>query len=257
MNLITSKMDVICARETECWNGLSYACHKVGVERGFTVVCLSFHVRDWILSQDSDCYKRAWCATYSRAGLIREQALASWLEERTRRRERGFPVMFILDLIDYDVEGVSSVSHSVALFWSGGKLLLVNPHGHEAKNNFEYECAWTRTRTKRVRLRNALDLVIIAPLAAYIHSKEPALWEPTPEHNYWGKCLQEDDEVGICYAFPILLANIWDPVSQTTPDSIVEAMQRRYPDEPCQSAVLALEGDMPTIQKTMRSAIHF
>ena len=257
MNFITRAMDNIRARETECWNGISYACHKVGIERGFDVVCMSFHVRDWILGQDRNCCKHAWCATYTRSGLLKEEALVSWLVRRREKREQGRPVMFILDLIDYDVEGVASVSHSACLFWSGGRLMFVNPHGTDSEDNREYECAWTRTRTKRVSLKEALDRKIVGALAAYIDSYEPANWGPTRDHNYWGECLQADDEIGICYAFPILLANVWEPLIHDAPDCVVAAMRLRYPGEPSQAAAGALEGAITQIQKTMRSAIHF
>ena len=238
------EMDGILARESECWNGISAACSVVGRDRGFDVVCVSFHVADWICKQDHECASRAWVARYRRghrlvAGTFSEYLAAS----------RGGPTLFILDLVDYLLDEREWVSHCALMFMNEGRLVFINPHGCDSLDYQEYDYIATKSRIGSKQLRTHVDELVVTCLVEYMRRFMPVEWKAGGRHNYLGKCLQEDDDIGICFSFPILFALSWNPSSAMTAEEIVEEMLSEFQGPPEVEARRALQPYMGQLRK--------
>ncbi len=238
------EMDSILARESECWNGISAACSVIGRDRGFDVVCLSFHVADWICKQDKECASRAWVARYRRGHRLVENTLGEYLASSS-----GGPTLFILDLVDYILEEREWVSHCALMFMNKGRLVFINPHGRDSLDYTEYDYIATKSRIGSKQLPTHVDELVVTCLVNYMRKFMPIEWQADSRHNYVGKCLQEDDTIGICFSFPILFALTWRPSSAWTADEIVEGMLFEFQGPPEAEARRALHPYMAQLRK--------
>ena len=134
-----------------------------------------------------------------------EQDLCSFIEVCQEKKKT---IMLFLSLEGYGYDKKEKyITHGSCLIIHNNKVYYINSHGGALlwANYFCYEA--TKTRTKKLMLNEAVDIVIMKEIVKYINRnvKKKLLYNSSETHNYLGSNLQYGDEDGLCFVFPIKL----------------------------------------------------
>ena len=106
---------------------------------------------------------------------------------------------------NYAVHGVCAIL--VPRYGSGYDMYYINSHGNDMNDTSFYQTVKTRTRLNRIDFKQPVDCLVMKALTNYLN-KEYELeitYDSSIKHNYFGPNLQNGDEHGICFAFPIVI----------------------------------------------------
>ena len=106
---------------------------------------------------------------------------------------------------DYAMHGVCAIL--VPRCRSGYDMYYINPHGELIKLYTYYSSVYSRTRVKQHPLDGLLDCMVMKSLANYLNQTTDMdiHYDSTGRHNYYGANLQEGDNHGVCFVFPIVI----------------------------------------------------
>lgn len=106
---------------------------------------------------------------------------------------------------DYAMHGVCAVLIPQQNW--GYDMYYINPHGELVKLYTYYSSVCSSTRVKQHPLDGLLDCIVMKSLANYLNETidMDIYYDSTSRHNYYGANLQEGDNYGVCFIFPIVI----------------------------------------------------
>ena len=86
-------------------------------------------------------------------------------------------------------------------------LYYINSHGQDVLYNTNFEMVKTKTRVNTIKFARPIDCIVIKAICDYmkINHDINIHYDSTEKHNYYGVNLQEGDDHGVCYIFPIVI----------------------------------------------------
>tara|TARA_Y100000389_G_scaffold17301_2_gene15154 strand:- start:17542 stop:18462 length:921 start_codon:yes stop_codon:yes gene_type:complete len=156
----------------------------------------------------NDHMSKMYCVFYTKENekyVTYEQDLIGFIEH-CQEEKKTMMIFLSLEGYGYDKKD-KYITHGSCMIIHNNKVYYINSHGGALlwANYFCYEA--TKTRTNTIKLKEALDIVIMTQIVKYINRnvKEKLLYDSSDKHNYLGSNLQYGDEDGLCFVFPIKL----------------------------------------------------
>ena len=86
-------------------------------------------------------------------------------------------------------------------------MYYINSHGQDVLYNTNFETVKTQTRINTIKFTHPVDCVVIKEICNYmkINHNINIHYDSTEKYNYYGVNLQEGDDHGVCYIFPIVI----------------------------------------------------
>ena len=149
---------------------------------------------------------KMYCVFYTKENgkyVTYEQDLVGFIEYC---QEKNKTMMIFLSLEGYGYDKKDKyITHGACMLIHNNKVYYINSHGGALlwANYFCYEA--TKTRTNTLKLKEALDIVIMKQIVKYINRnvEEKLVYNSSENHNYLGSNLQYGDDDGLCFVFPI------------------------------------------------------
>lgn len=106
---------------------------------------------------------------------------------------------------NYSVHGVCLIM--VPRVKWGYDMYYVNSHGNAMNETSFYQTIKTRTRLNRYDFGEPVDCLVMNALKQYLNTKYKLdiHYDTSKKHNYFGVNLQEGDNYGACFIFPIAI----------------------------------------------------
>lgn len=156
----------------------------------------------------NDHMSKMYCVFYTKENekyVTYEQDLVGFIEH-CQEEKKTMMIFLSLEGYGYDKKD-KYITHGSCMIIHNNKVYYINSHGGALlwANYYCYEA--TKTRTNTIKLKEALDIVIMTQIVKYINRnvKEKLLYDSSDKHNYLGSNLQYGDEDGLCFVFPIKL----------------------------------------------------
>ena len=139
---------------------------------------------------------------------------------------KGQTIFLLCGLMDYGLtfsdKGNYYESHSLAIIFlpleDGYGCYYINPYGKDIAPLKFYDRKLSKRRAKRLKFDAPIDILFVEQFVDYLNKFVPTQGVDVrirhtrgPEHTYKGPCLQEGDNHGVCFAFPLV---IWHHFSQ-------------------------------------------
>tara|TARA_B110001454_G_scaffold18483_1_gene16945 strand:+ start:553 stop:1590 length:1038 start_codon:yes stop_codon:yes gene_type:complete len=107
-------------------------------------------------------------------------------------------------------EGNYAIHGTCAILIPNGNdynMYYINSHGHDVLYNTNFETVKTKTRINTIKFTCPVDCIVMKAICDYmkINHDINIHYDSTEKHNYYGVNLQEGDDHGVCYIFPIVI----------------------------------------------------
>lgn len=112
--------------------------------------------------------------------------------------------------VDRYTEGNYAVHGTCAILIPNEKdynLYYINSHGQDVLYNTNFEIVQTKTRLNTIKFDKPVDCVVIKAICNYMKVNHDILihYDSSEKYNYYGANLQEGDDHGVCYIFPVVI----------------------------------------------------
>ena len=102
-------------------------------------------------------------------------------------------------------------AHALCIIMVPGKegydCYYINSHGHTIDTQNYYEFIMSKKRGRKIKLSEPADVVFMKHLVNHINSRGDIKvnYDGTSRHTYRGTNLQEGDEHGVCFIYPLII----------------------------------------------------
>ena len=190
------------------------ACNIIGDTERMVMLHTTWDFHTLIPQLDTVDFTETICGFYTKELEFKIEFLDWKLNEEM---EKGHTVLIVFNIANYflfDYIGEHDYVHhsTCAIFHPNQKgeydCFYINSHGEAMMETNFYEHRISRKRKKKITFGEPLDVLCMEKYLSHFRSFTEDLvinYDKTKYHNYYGPNLQDGDNHGICFAFPVII----------------------------------------------------